>query len=374
MLESRRPVVRDILTALDKRFPFERAASWDNVGLLAGEEERRVSRILISVDVTPRLIDRAISSGYDLIITHHPLFLEPMKRVTDAASEGSSLVKILRNGISLISAHTNADLSPIGVSRQLAEKLGLVDLSPLKVASKRKQYKVVVFVPHDDLGQVLQEAFMAGAGKIGNYTSCSFRTSGTGTFYPEQESRPYLGEVGELNSVQEERVEFVVDDRMLPAVLEAVKKSHPYDEPAIDVYSLREVLPEGWLGIRGELKQEMTLDEFLTHVKDSVRPTIIRHTDAPGRRVKKVGVLGGSGGGFVDDVIGTDIDIFVTGDLKHHQAHKLAHASIIGVDIGHFDSEKFIMEAFRSVIEEDFDGTVVVDTFDESTEYMRVFS
>jgi dinuclear metal center YbgI/SA1388 family protein len=373
VLESNKPAVKDILIALDKRYPFERAASWDNVGLLAGEEERRVNRVLISVDVTPRLIDRAISAQYDLIITHHPLFLEPLKRVTDKEDEGSSLVKILRNGICLISAHTNADLSPIGVSRKLAERIGLVNMSPLEVATRRKQHKVVVFVPPDDMGQVLQGAFLAGAGEIGNYTSCSFRTSGTGTFYPGQETRPYLGEIGELNSVQEERVEFVVDDRVLLAVLEGVKKSHPYEEPAIDVYPLRAALPDGWLGIRGELEREMTLEGFLLHVRDSVRPTIIRHTDALDRRVKKVGVLGGSGGGFVDNVIGADVDIFVTGDLKHHQAHKLVHSSIIGVDIGHFDSEKFIMEAFRSVIEEDFGNSITVDTFDDSTEYMRVF-
>ncbi|NIO17713.1 MAG: Nif3-like dinuclear metal center hexameric protein [Deltaproteobacteria bacterium] len=373
MVESKRPAVKDILMALDKRFPFGRAASWDNVGLLAGEKGKKVERILVSVDVTPRLIDRAISSQYDLIITHHPLFLEPVRRVTDEAEEGLLLVKILRNGISLICAHTNADLSPVGVSRELAERIGLVNQSPLGVATRVKQHKVVVFVPPADVGKVLGQAFLAGAGQIGQYTSCSFRTAGTGTFFPEQEARPYLGEVGELNSVAEERVEFVADDRVLPGVLDAVKKSHPYEEPAIDVYPLATELPDGWLGIRGELSREMTLEEFLTHVRDSVRPTTIRHTGDLGTTVRKVGVLAGSGGGFVENVVGTDVDVFVTGDLKHHQAHRLAHASIIAVDIGHFDSEKFIMERFKDVIEEDFGGSVTVDTFDEPTEYMRVF-
>ncbi len=132
-------------------------------------------------------------------------------------------------------------------------------------------------------------------------------------------------------------------------------------------------LPDGWLGIRGELSREMTLEEFLTHLRDSVRPTTIRHTGNLDGKVSKVGVLAGSGGGFVENVVGTDVDVFVTGDLKHHQAHRLAHASIVGVDIGHFDSEKFIMERFKDVIEEDFGGSVTVDVFDEPTEYMRVF-
>lgn len=374
MLDPKNPTVNDILTALDSKYPFKRAAPWDNVGLLVGEKEGRVKRILISVDITPHLVDKAVSSKYDLIITHHPLFLEPRKRITDEEEEGSHIVRILRNGISLISAHTNADLSPDGVSQALAKRLDLANMTPLKVAARKKQHKVVVFVPPEDLGHVLNAAFSAGAGKIGNYTSCSFRGAGTGTFFPADEAQPYTGDVGMLNSVKEERVEFIVDDELVTAVLSAVREFHPYEEPAIDVYPLRETVTDGWLGVRGELEAEMTLEAFLNLLRNSVKPAIIRYCGDLGRKVKIIGILGGSGGGFVDEVIGTDIDIFVTGDLKHHQVHRLAHASIISVDIGHFDSEKFIMAAFQKVIEESFGDSVTVDTFDESTEYMRVFA
>lgn len=371
---SKSPRVRDILEALDRKYPFNRAASWDNVGLLAGEEEGKAQKILISVDITPRLIERAVSSGYDLIVSHHPLFLDPLKKVTDEGEEGSYVVKILRNGISLICAHTNADLSPFGVSRELALRLELQDLSPMEVATRRKQHKVVVFVPPDDLGGVLQASFLAGAGRIGNYSSCSFRATGTGTFFPSAEAKPHTGDVGTLNSVREERIEFIVDDELLHSVLDAIKGSHPYEEPAIDVYPLREMLPDGWLGIRGELEEEITLEQFLARVRHSIEPATIRYCGDLDRKVKKVGVLGGSGGGFVDNAINSYIDIFLTGDLKHHQVHRLAHSSIIGVDIGHFDSEKFIMEAFKRTIEGDFAELVTVDTFDESTEYLKVYA
>ena len=371
---SKVPEVKDILRVLDAHYPFNRVAPWDNVGLLAGEEGKRAEKILISVDVTPDVVDRAIAMKCDLLLTHHPLFIDPLKKINESSPEGAILLKILRNGLSLISAHTNADIAPRGVSFLLARAIGLEGISPIKVVDREKMYKVTVFLPEDHLEAVMKSAFEDGGGQIGNYRDCSFRVGGTGTFKPGTGTSPYLGEVGTLNSVHEERLELLVSEGNLEKVILSIRKSHPYEEPAIDVYPLEWGPPGGWLGVKGTLSREITLKKLLQSIGNSLQPSIIRYSGELGDMVRVAGVLGGSGGSYVEDAISAGLDVFITGDLKHHQVHALKFSGVNAVDMGHYDSEKLIMGEFKRIIEEQFGESITVELFGSSTECMRVFS
>ncbi len=371
---SHNPSIGDILRSLDRIFPFENVAPWDNVGLLAGKKGKIVRKVLVGVDVTPEFISQAVASRCDLLLTHHPLFVEPMKKVNDSTPEGALLIEILKNGLSLISSHTNADIAPGGVSYLLADALGLENIRPLKVVHTSKFVKIVVFTPSSHVESVLSTAFNRGGGIIGDYSSCSFRVSGTGTFTPQEMSKPFSGVKGKINAVKEERVEFIVPDENKNEVISEVRKTHPYEKPAIDVYPLENSIPDGWLGARGELAEEKSLGEFLGDLNSSVTPSIIRFSGSLDEKVKKIGVLGGSGGNYVNDAAMTDIDLFVSGDLKHHQVHRLKMGGKIAVDMGHYDSEKLIMNEFKRILLDEFGKVLSVDIYGESTEFMRVFS
>ena len=101
-----------------------------------------------------------------------------------------------------------------------------------------KKYKLVVYVPLSHADVVREAIGAVGGGRLGNYSSCSFSTKGTGRFKPEEGATPHIGEVGAFESVEEERVEVTVGGEILDETISAMKKAHPYDEIAYDIYLL----------------------------------------------------------------------------------------------------------------------------------------
>lgn len=371
--EKTRPTVKAILEKLDERFPFDIAAEWDNVGLLTGHSRAGVSKVLVTLDVVSRVVELAIESGVDLIVSHHPPFLNPMKKVNDSTPEGELVLRLCEERISLISAHTNADLSPEGVSTWLARRLGASSVYPLKEVGEERKFKLVVFTPKDSVDKVLNAAFSAGAGVIGNYSRCSFRSPGTGTFYPEEKASPKVGVKGVFQEVDEERVEVVVPGSVLQDVISRVREAHPYEEAAIDVYPLEDGVFKGWLGVRFDVDPPEKLRDFLEKTLRWVNPINLRYAGDLDRRIGKVAVLAGSGGNFVNEIVKTDVDLFVSGDLKHHQVHALVEAGKAVVDLGHYDSEKYFVQEVGDFLEEEFGETLSVMRYEESTEYVRTW-
>src|SRR5687768_10425589 len=231
----------EFIDAMEGIAPTRHAEPWDNVGLLAGDPAQDVSKALLTIDYTPDVAAEAREQKCDLVIAYHPPIFDALKRVT----AGSLVYDAIRRGVAIYSPHTALDVADGGTNDMLADALGLLDRQPLRLSeTKATQYKLVVFAPEDAADRVADAVFCAGAGRIGNYTSCSFRSPGTGTFYGEEGANPAVGQAQKLERVQEVRIETVLPiDRIAPCI-RAMRNAHPYETPAFDLVQLA-APPEG---------------------------------------------------------------------------------------------------------------------------------
>jgi len=313
------------------------AEEWDNCGLQAGDPAAEVGLVLVALTPLPEVFAEAEDKGADFILFHHPLIFRPIASLDTSVYPGDLLARAVRNGMALYAAHTSYDAAPAGVSAALAEALGLQ--GPLRVLSPRGTLrKLVVFVPEESVDGVVQALSEAGAGVIGDYTECTFRTRGTGTFRGGDETNPYLGESGRLEKVDEVRVETVVASHLAGRAAEAATAAHPYEEIALDVYPV-EGTPEGCgYGRLGTLSEPLTPEELQERVSGSLGSPARLVADA-GRRIQRVAVLGGSGGSFIPEVAAAEADAYVTGDIDYHEALLAKSLGLTTIDAGHAATE-----------------------------------
>ena len=330
--------VATVLDALHRIAPPELAEPWDNVGLLLGDPAAPCTRALVALDADAALLRRAAASRAQLLISHHPPLFTPLRRLTPADAAGRLLLDAARRGIALAAAHTNYDAAAGGVNDVLAGLLGLCATEPLAPRS-RAQAKLVVFVPPGDVAPVLRALDENGAGVIGQYRQCSFRTPGTGTFLPLEGARPTLGQVGRREEAAELRIEAIVPQPLARRAAAAVRAAHSYEEPAIDIYPLENPESPIGLGRCGQLPRAVRADRFVRTVKDRLRLERVRVAGDLRRRVERVAVCGGSGGDYVEDAIRQGCQLYVTGDVKHHQALAAAASGLVVVDAGHAATE-----------------------------------
>lgn len=314
------PLLGDVVALLESHYDPAWAESWDAVGLVCGDPAALVDRVHLAVDPVLAVADEAISSGAQLLVTHHPLFLGGTTSVAATTAKGRVVHRLITAGVGLFVAHTNADVARPGVSDALAETIGLQDLQPLSPLVAEAQDKVVTFVPREHVERLLDALAAAGAGTIGDYTRCAFMTEGTGTFRPGDSTNPMVGVRGEVARVDEHRVEMVAPRRRRSAVVRALLETHPYEEPAFDVMPLAELASARGLGRVGDLPVPMSLAELTRHVAAVLPPTAwgVRAAGAPDRVVRRVAVCGGSGGSLTDAAGRAGADVLVTSDLKHH--------------------------------------------------------
>lgn len=331
--------VRDIQQAVEGIAPASLAADWDNVGLQVGDPDAGVSRVLVALTPLPEVFDEAEEIGADLLLFHHPLIFRPLGDVNPASYPGDLVARAIRNGLAVHAAHTNYDAAPNGVSVALAEALGLA--GPLAVvAPEGSMKKLVVFVPEEDADGMADALAGAGAGRIGEYTHCTFRSSGTGTFFGGEGTDPYAGEKGRLERVAELRLETVVPSHLVPGAVAALRAAHPYEEPAFDVYPV-EGRPEGCgYGRVGGLREALAPEEFAAYVSESLGfPARLVSDPVPGRPIERVAALGGSGGSFIRQAASSGADAYVTGDLSYHDALLAESLGLVAVDAGHAPTE-----------------------------------
>ncbi len=324
-----------------------RWAAWerDNVGLQIGNRTAVVRRILLCLDVTENVVEEAISSKTDLLISHHPLLFRPVNSITSSDPVGRMILKLARHGIALYSAHTNLDFARDGVSMALAAQLGLQNvrfLSPVKGLLA----KIAVFVPEGSVPHVLDAMAKAGAGVIGEYSHCSFQVNGRGTFLGSSRSNPTVGAKGRLESTEELRLEMILPRAKVAAVTAAMKSVHPYDEVAYDVYSLENESTEFGMGAIGELKSALPLKSFLALVRKALSAEGVRASGNPRARVKRVAVCGGSGSDLIGEAHRANADAFVTADVRYHSFHNAGNLAI--VDAGHWETEHPVLKAVHS--------------------------
>lgn len=337
------PALKDVLDLIHGWYPPETAADWDAVGLVHGDPEQQVRRVLFAVDPSPAVAQEAAEWRADLLVVHHPLFLKPVHGFPATTPKGRTLATLAKAGCALLTAHTNADEAAGGVSEALALALGLTDLEPIVPAVGEKVDKLTVFVPQDAAPPVRAAMGEAGAGRIGDYDFASFTSApGEGRFRPLEGANPMIGTVGELSTVEEVRVEVVLPRSRRAAVVRAMLAAHPYEEPAYDVVELADpgVVTIG-TGRVGNLPPA-TLAELAETVA-AVLPLSahgVRVAGDPDRLVRRVAVCGGAGDFLLDRVAGMGVDAYVTSDLRHHPAAEfLEKDGPALVDVAHWAAE-----------------------------------
>lgn len=362
--------VKEILSCLTQVAPLSWQESYDNAGLQVGDENAEVSKALIALDVTEALVDEAIAKSFNLIISHHPLIFRGLKHLTPKSPIERAVVKAIKNDIAIISMHTNLDNSCLGVNRRLGEMLGLKNLHILQPMNGRLM-KLVVFCPADYAEKVRSAMFEVGAGRIGNYDSCSFNAAGQGSFRAGEETHPFVGEQGKLHLENEIRIETIVPDHLLNRVISAMLKVHPYEEVAYDVYQLQNEFPLAGSGMIGEFENEMPEMDFLNLVSETIGTPCLRHSAMTGRMIKRVALCGGAGSFLLDDAKSAQADAFLSADMKYHEFFE-PDDDILLVDGGHFETEQFTKELIRDLIQKKF-ATFAAEIAETNTNSVHYF-
>lgn len=340
--------VNDIVRFLNELAPFTYQESYDNSGLLVGDPEMEVSGVVVALDMTEAVVDAAIAQGANVVLAHHPIIFKGLKRLTGSNYVERTVMKAIRHGIALIAAHTNLDNYRFGVNHVISEKLGLKNTRIL-VPKEASLLGLTVFVPGSHAESLRVALGEAGAGSIGEYDQCSFSSSGTGRFRPLENSNPYIGKTGELESVSEERVSVILEKHQLSAVLKAMVANHPYEEVAHEIVALNNENQYVGSGMVGELSEPMRTLDFLRFVKESFQCGAIRYTSPVKTDVKRIAVCGGSGSFLLDAAKRAQADVFITADFKYHEFFDAEEAIVIA-DIGHFESEQYTSEWLVQVL------------------------
>lgn len=336
-------------------YPPPTAEPWDRVGLAVGDPAATVERVWCTVDVTDEVIADAIEGGAQLIVSHHPLLLRGVNSVTTTDPKGRMVSELIRNGIALWTAHTNADIAHRGVATSLADALGLVDQRPLDRRDLSPMLSLTVYVPIDDVATVVDAVTAAGAGTVGDYDRCHWSTEGTGSFRPLAGAQPHIGAVDEVTEVREARVDLVLPRARRGAVLSALLGAHPYEEPAFHLTEIDTGDDDRGLGRIGQLAQPMTLADFvdLVHATIPQTPAGVRAAGDPGQLVSSVALLPGAGDSLLDTARAAGVDVYMTSDLRHHPAQEfLAWGGPALVDIPHWAAEWMWLPTLAAVIRE----------------------
>lgn len=349
---------KDVINFMEELAPPHLSEDWDNVGLMLGSKSKKIEKILICLDITKSVVQEAISLKVDMIISHHPFLFKGIKRIIAEEPKGELIYKLIKEDICVFSAHTNLDFAENGLNLTLAKSLGLKNIKNLKTHKKERLFKIVAFVPCEYGEKVTGAMTAAGAGWIGNYSDCSFTLEGTGAFRPLEGSDPFIGSTGQLEKVSEYRVETIVKEEILGKVIDSMLAAHPYEEPAYDIYALVQGGKEYGYGKAGELEQAVSLDEFITGVKNSLNIQSLRVIGSKSEKIKKVGVFCGS---FDEDVISSlkSLDILVTGDIKYHTALDISELGLCVIDAGHFATERIIVDELSRVLADKFSNIAI---------------
>jgi dinuclear metal center YbgI/SA1388 family protein len=345
-------ILKDIIFELEKFAPTSLQESYDNCGLLTGNNEQRITGAVLCLDCTEDVIEEAINRNCNLVIAHHPIVFVGIKKLNGSNYVERTIIKAIQNNIAIYACHTNLDNVKLGVNNKIAKKIGLINtqiLAPKKSIIK----KLVTFVPTLNLENVRTALFNAGAGNIGNYANCSYVLEGIGSFKANEDSIPFVGEKGKLHFEKESRLEVIFESYKEQKIIAALKENHPYEEVAYDLYNLENVNNEVGSGLIGELPIPMTETDFLNHLKIVFNLKSIKHTKFLEKKIQKVSLCGGSGSFLLKSAISFKSDVYISSDFKYHEFFD-AENHILIADIGHYESEQFTPEIFYEIISNKF--------------------
>ncbi|MEJ2702818.1 MAG: Nif3-like dinuclear metal center hexameric protein [Sedimentisphaerales bacterium] len=353
--------VKDIASRIEQMYPPALAQDWDNVGLLVGDAQKNVENILLTIDTTSAVVAEALRLRTDLIVSYHPVIWNGLKKVL-AEGPTRAVYELVRSGIAVYSIHTSLDAAVGGVNDGLAEMVGIVDGKPIGDYVARPggdNYKLVVFVPVESLAEVSNAIFAAGAGAIGNYSHCGFSAGGTGTFLPHEGAKPAIGKKGRLEEVAEMRFESIVPADKLDIVITAMRKAHPYETPAFDVFKMYGSDGQFGLGRVGELAKPLRVAQIIHDVKTATGAEAVGLIGDEKRLVKRAAVCAGSCGEILSRVIAEKADLYLTGELKHHQALAAQEAGLTCICLSHTISERFMLKKVARRLQKQVKGVKI---------------
>ncbi len=344
--------IKDITKQLEMAAPPAYQESWDNSGLLAGDKDAEVKGILITLDITEKVVREATELGCNMIISHHPVIFMGLKKLTGSSYVERVVIAAIKNDIAMYAVHTNLDAVVNGVNKAIARQLGLVQTSILQPKTGVLS-KLTTFIPEEYTQKVLNALHEAGAGMIGKYDHCSFRVKGTGVFRPNESATPFTGKVNELEKVNENRVEVIFPAYLKRQVLDALQEAHPYEEVAYYLHDLANTYQETGAGMIGTLAGSMKSDRFIPFLKEKMDCKVIRHTALVKDEIRRVAICGGTGSFLLNTAKAAGADIFISADFKYHEFFD-AENEIIIADIGHYESERFTKELIFEILNENF--------------------
>jgi len=370
--------VADVVRVLEALAPAHLAEEWDNVGLLVGDRERRVTRLMACMDVTEPVLAEAVKAGVQMILAHHPVIFKPIGRVT--AGLTPVVYEAIRRGVAIYAAHSNLDNAPGGTNDVLADVLGLSDRRAIVPGVSRERCKVAVFVPPDEVSRVGEAAFDAGAGQIGNYRECAFMAHGLGAFRGQPGTHPAIGDAGRHEVVEELKLEVVCPRSKVSAVCEAIRGAHSYEEPAIDVYALEESPSNCGGGRIGTLARPATVRSIIARLKKATGAPRVRlaapagagKPDGRGLLVRNVAVFSGSGGSYWRTAAGLGAALYVTGEMGYHDALDAVECGLTVLCLGHGYSERIGIHSLARRAAAELAKLKVVDSSRDRDPYTTV--
>lgn len=337
--------VREVCGVLNEIASPVLAAEWDNVGLLIGDPKARADKLLLCIDLTEDVLAEAIRLKAKMVMAYHPVIFKGIKRLTtDSASVAYAAT---RAGLAVYSMHTALDAAVGGTNDVLADVLGLSDRRPLVSVFAGGRCKITVFLPADELSTVANAAFNAGAGIIGDYHDCSFFCQGIGTFFGGEGTAPAAGQAGQHEAVEEVRLEMVAPRSKVVAVCQAIRQVHSYEEPVIDVYPLEDVpvAAEVGMGRVGRLAKPAKLPVVINRIKKALGvKKILLAGEAGDRQIGTAAVAAGAAGSIWRDAAAAGASLYLTGEMRHHDALAAAAAGLSVVCVGHSHSERLTLE------------------------------
>lgn len=343
--------IKEVIDALEKFAPLPLQDDFDNAGLQVGLTDAEVTGALLCLDVTEAVVKEAISLGCNLIIAHHPLLFKGLKTITGKNYVERCVMEAIRNEITVYAAHTNLDNAYGGVNFKMAEKIGLKNIQVLE-PKENSLLKLVTYVPAQQADDVRQALFQAGCGHIGNYDACSYNVHGEGTFRAAEGTHPFCGQIGELHTEPEIRIETVLPAYLKRNAERVLKAVHPYEEPAYDFFALQNDWKQAGAGVIGDLEEPMDELDFLRLLKKTFEVGCVKHTHLKGRLIKRVALCGGAGAFLLPKAVGK-ADVFVTGEVRYHDYFYYEN-DILVAEIGHYESEHYTKEIFYSIIQDLF--------------------
>lgn len=356
--------IQKVIAEIEKHIAMPQAEDFDNVGLLCGLADRNVSGILVCHDALENVVDEAIHKNCNLIVCFHPIIFSGLKSLTGKNYVERAVLKAIENKVAIYAIHTAFDNDFYGVNAGICNLLGLKNLKILQ-PKKNNLKQLSVYVPKDYSESIKEALFSAGAGNIGFYDECSFKTEGKGTFRPIDGSNPFSGQQNVRENAEEDMVSVIFESFKQNQIVAAMKSVHPYEEVAHQIYQLENENQYSGLGMYGEFETEMDEKEFLSLVKEKFNLNIIKHSDFNEKKIKRVGVLGGSGASGIKSALSKKCDAYLTGDLKYHD-YFLAESKMLICDIGHYESEQLVSQQLFEILSQKFSTFAILKSSEKT--------